>query len=258
VSDSPSLDVVAIAPHPDDLELVCGGTLALLVDQGYRVGMIDLTSGEPTPRGTPETRAAEAEAAAMVLGVTVRINLDLPNRVLMDEPAHRFAVATALRRYRPDIVIAMAGRTPAASPDHHQGHLLIEASRFYAQLTKWDDRFDGLSPYRVKHLVYAPVPFDAEERHWHSRFTVDITSTMERKLESIACYRSQFDEPRLERVKHFIRSHNGMAGARCGFTWGEPFALPHPVGTSDFIGLVRGGDSAVAPVKLVNAGLPLG
>src|SRR5262245_21772159 len=166
------LDVIAVGPHPDDLEIVCGGTLAKLVTQGYRVGMIDLTSGEPTPRGTLEIRQAEAEAARAVLGVPTRINLALPNRVLMDSPENRFVLATAFRRHRPTIVITTAGRTPAASPDHHQGHLLVEAARFYSQLTKWDEYFGGTGPYRVPYLVYAPFPFDAEVRHWHATFVV--------------------------------------------------------------------------------------
>src|SRR5262245_18163572 len=119
------LDVVAVAPHPDDVELTCGATLAKLVPQGYWVGIIDLTSGEPTPRGNEETRAREAEAARRVLGVHVRINLDLPNRVLMDEPEARVRLGTELRRFRPSVLIALAGRTPAASPDHYQGHLLV-------------------------------------------------------------------------------------------------------------------------------------
>ena len=134
MSDLPErLDVVAVGPHPDDVELTCGATLALLVKQGYRVGIIDLTSGEPTPRGSEEIRAREAEAARRVLGVHVRVNLGLPNRVLMDEPEGRFRLGTELRRLRPSVLIAMAGRTPAASPDHHQGHLLTEAARFYSQ-----------------------------------------------------------------------------------------------------------------------------
>src|SRR5215831_5358105 len=107
VAETPNerLDVVAVAPHPDDLEITCGGTLAKLVRQGYKVGMIDLTSGEPTPRGSPETRAAEAEAARAVLGVPVRVNLGLPNRVLTDSPENRFALATAFRRFRPTLII---------------------------------------------------------------------------------------------------------------------------------------------------------
>ena len=117
--------------------------------------MIDLTTGEPAPRGSLEIRAREAEAARVALGVPVRVNLALPNRELMDCPANRYAIATELRRYRPQVVIGVVGRTPSASPDHFQGQLLIEAARFYSQLTKWDDRFGGLPPYRVPHLVYA-------------------------------------------------------------------------------------------------------
>src|SRR5690242_20216421 len=124
------LDVVAVAPHPDDLEILYGGTLAKLVKQWYKVGIFVLTTGVPTPRGSVETRKAEAEEARRILGVPVRVNIDLPNRVLMDGPENRFKLATAFRKYRPGIVIVAAGRTPAASPDHNQGHLIGEAARF--------------------------------------------------------------------------------------------------------------------------------
>src|SRR5204862_3833911 len=113
----------------DDLEITCGGTLAKLVQQGYRVAMIDLTSGEPTPRGSPEIRAAEAEAARAVLGVPVRLNADLPNRVLMDEPANRFILATLFRRLRTTAVLGTAGRTTAVSPYRHHEQPMIVASR---------------------------------------------------------------------------------------------------------------------------------
>src|SRR5882762_1939999 len=113
------LDVVAVAPHPDDVEILCGGTLAKLVKQGYRVGIFDLTSGEPTPRGSLEIRQQESEEARRILGVPVRVNVQLPNRVLMDGPENRFKLATEFRRYRPSIVIVAAGKTPAASPDHN-------------------------------------------------------------------------------------------------------------------------------------------
>ena len=235
------LDVVAVAPHPDDLEIVCGGTLAKLVKQGYRVGIFDLTTGEPTPRGSFETRAKEAEKARQILGVQVRVNVGLPNRVLMDGPEARFKLATELRKYRPSVVITVAGRTPAASPDHHQGHLIAEASRFYSQLTKWDERFDGTEPYRVPHLVYAPFPTDAEQRSWHSTFVVDVSDTMEQKLEAIRVYESQFDPERYARVEHFVSSANGVSGFRCGFMYGELFALPTPVGTTDLFRLTTGG-----------------
>jgi bacillithiol biosynthesis deacetylase BshB1 len=252
------LDVVAVAPHPDDLEIVCGGTLAKLVRQGYRVGIFDLTTGEPTPRGSLETRAEEAEEARKILGVQVRVNLGLPNRVLMDGPEARFRLGTELRRYRPSIVLTVAGRTPAASPDHHQGHLIAEAARFYSQLTKWDDRFAHTHPYRVPHLVYAPFPTDAEQRHWHSQFVVDITDTVDQKLAAIQCYRSQFDDERFAKVKHFITCAAGTAGSRCGFLYGEAFALPHPVGADDLVKLVHGGKGSLAAVQLPGQHIPMG
>jgi bacillithiol biosynthesis deacetylase BshB1 len=244
------LDVLAVGPHPDDLEITCGGTLAQLVRQGYRVGIVDLTSGEPTPRGSEETRVREAEAARQVLGLAVRLNAGLPNRELMDGPANRYVLATLFRRLRPGVVLATAGRTPAASPDHHQAHLLIEAARFYSQLTKWDDRFGGTPPYRVPHLVYAPFPFDAEVRPWHSTFVIDITETFAQKLAAVRCYASQFDEARLARVTHFVTGHAIAAGSRCGFAYGELFALPHPVGAADLHALVMGGKGSPAPVTL--------
>lgn len=247
----PPLDVLAIAPHPDDLEITCGGTLALLVRQGYRVGIVDLTTGEPTPRGSEALRAAEAEAAQKVLQIPFRFQAGLPNRELMDTPANRYVVATFLRRWRPKIVLTPAGRTVAASPDHYQGQLLVEASRFYSQLTHWDDRFEYTSPYRVPHLVYALFPFDAEVHHYHATFVIDITTTLEQKMEAIRCYRSQFDEARFERTRQFVEGFNRAQGGRCGFAVGELFALPQPVGGSDFLSVVCGAaEASPAPAKV--------
>jgi bacillithiol biosynthesis deacetylase BshB1 len=252
------LDVAAVAPHPDDLEILCGGTLAKLVKQGYRVGIFDLTSGEPTPRGSLETRRAEAEEARRILGVQVRVNVELPNRVLMDGPEARFALATQFRKYRPAIVMIALGRTPAASPDHLQGGLIGEASRFYSQLTKWDERFSGTAPYRVPHLVYIPFGFDGEQRHWHSQFVVDVSDTIDQKIAAVRAYGSQFDAGRFARVEHMIRSTNGFHGARCGYMYGELFALPTPIGAPDLVQLVNGSKGSLAPVQLPAVGVVSG
>ncbi|MCL2330790.1 MAG: PIG-L family deacetylase, partial [Phycisphaerae bacterium] len=207
-----SLDILFAASHPDDLEIGCGGTIARLVEQGHRVGMVHLTNGEPTPRGTAEKRRAEARAAADILGVQVMEILPLTNRELMDVPAARYALATVIRKYRPRILVGVAGRTVAASPDHYQGQLITEAARFYSQLTKWDDRFDGTEPFRVEHLIYRPVPIAAEPHHFHSTFVVDISSTIDKKLAAIACYDSQFDTARFEHLSHYVRSIAGAEG----------------------------------------------
>ena len=180
----------------------------------------------------------------------MRVCLKLPNRELMDCPANRYVLATQLRLWRPTILIGCLGRTPAASPDHHQASLLIEAARFYSQLTKWDDRFENTPAYRVPHLVYAPFPVDAEQRQWHGAFVVDITDTFEQKLQAIRCYESQFDEPRFERMRHFVTGHNVAVGGRCGFAYGEFFALPTPIGATDLHLLVTGAKGSVAPVAL--------
>lgn len=239
------LDIVFTAPHPDDLEIGMGGAIAKMVKLGYAVGMVHMTNGEPTPRGTPETRKNEMEAAAEILGVKVCKMIDLPNRVLMDGPEARYALATELRRFRPKVLVGMAGRTPGASPDHYQAQLITEASRFYSQLTKWDERFDGTEPFRIDHLVYRPMRIAAEVHHWHAQFVVDITDTLEQKIEAIRCYRSQFDGERFAGLEHYVRSAAGVDGAAVGVKFGELYALPRPLGVTDIVGLL--GDWQIPP-----------
>ncbi len=239
------LDIVFTAPHPDDLEIGMGGAIAKCVRLGYRVGMIHMTNGEPTPRGDPKTRLREMRAAADVLGAQVCEMLDLPNRVLMDTPEARFKLATALRRYRPGILVGMAGRTPAASPDHYQAQLITEGARFYAQLTRWDDRFDGTEPFRIDHLVYRPTRIGAEVTHYHTRFVVDITETIEQKIEAIRCYKSQFEDERFAGLEHYVRCGAGVEGGSIGVKYGEMYALPRMLGVGDMVALL--GDWQIPP-----------
>ncbi len=110
-----SLDVIAVGAHPDDVEIAIGGTLAQLSQQGYRVGIVDLTNGEPTPGSpSPDVRLAEAKEAARILGVHVRKTLNLPNRSLFDSFAARVYLARVFRTYRPRIVLGLAAKTPMA------------------------------------------------------------------------------------------------------------------------------------------------
>lgn len=234
-----TLDILFTAPHPDDLEIGCGGAIASLVKQGYRVGMVHMTNGEPTPLGDPETRMKEMQAAADILGAKVCEMVGLPNRVLMDGPEARFALAAVVRKYRPLVLVGLAGRTVAASPDHYQAQLITEAVRFYSQLTKWDERFSGTQPHRVDHLVYRPIARSAEIHHWHSQFVVDITGTIDQKLAAVACYRSQFPPERLAHLEHWIRSIAGYEGGACGFNYGELYAVPRPLSTPDMMKLFQ-------------------
>ena len=139
------LDLIAVGAHPDDVEIACGGTLARLVRKGYQVGIVDLTDGEPTPLSPgPDVRLEEARRAAEILGVAVRINLNLPNRRLFDDFEARVALAKVFRRHRPKVVLGFGGKTVLASPDHYQAMLITDAAVFYSRLTKWDEHFDGL------------------------------------------------------------------------------------------------------------------
>jgi LmbE family N-acetylglucosaminyl deacetylase len=233
--DAP-LDVIFAMPHPDDLEIMCGGTIARLVKLGYRVGMLHLTDGEPTPLGTREVRAAECRRASEILGVAWAYTLGLPNRVLMDCPENRYKVATIFRRHKPKVVVSMHGRTPAASPDHYQAQLLIEASRFYSQLTKWDDRFENTAPHRIDWLWYRPAASSADITHWPGEFVVDVSDVWEVKKAAISAYASQFPPERLERLLHRVAAIDAVEGGKCGFRYGELFGLPHPVPMPDPLG----------------------
>jgi LmbE family N-acetylglucosaminyl deacetylase len=228
-----TLDIIFTAPHPDDLEIGCGGWIAKLVKQGYRVGMVHLTSGEPTPLGTPEVRARESAEAAAVLGVHHVETLPLTNRELMDGPPARYALASVIRRFKARILVSFAGRTVAASPDHLQAQLIAEAARFYSQLTKWDDRFADTAPHRVDHLIYRPVARTPDNLIWPATFVVDIKDTLEQKLAAIACYKSQFPPERFAGLRHWVSSTAGYEGGLVGYDYGELYALPRPLGLHD-------------------------
>src|SRR5580698_2228720 len=148
--DDEKLDVIAVGAHPDDVEIACGGTLARLAKQGYRVGIIDLTDGEPTPLSPgPEVRLAEAERAAKILGVTKRIQLDMTNRRLFDSFEARVALGIEFRKYRPKLVLGFGEKTPLASPDHWQAMQITDAAVFYSRLCKWDEHFNGLPVHTI-------------------------------------------------------------------------------------------------------------
>lgn len=243
------VDVVAVGAHPDDVEIGCGGIVAKLVEQGHRVAMIDLTDGEPTPYSSgPEVRMAEARQAATTLGACERITLDLPNRRLFDTFEARVALASQFRRLRPRLVLSLGGKTPLASPDHYQAVLITEAAVFYSRLSKWDEYFPGLPPYPVPAMLYyflahrtlAPAPSDA--------MVVDIGSTLERKMQSIGCYRSQFPPSKADTIER-IRAFAVQQGMAAGFAAGEVLASPIAWGTRDLMSLVFGAGPAVPPAS---------
>ncbi len=240
-NDYEPLDVIAVGAHPDDVEIACGGTLARLVQQGYRVGIIDLTDGEPTPLSPgPEVRLAEAQAAARVLGVETRIQLDLPNRRLFDSFDTRVALAKEFRKYRPRLVIGFGEKTPMASPDHWQAMQITDAAIFYSRLTKWDDHFDGLRVHTISAQLYFGLSFGSLALPPAAgHFVSDISTTLKQKLESIRCYKTQFP-PAKAHVFDRFRALNEHHGTVAGFAAGELLASPKTLGTSDVMRTVFG------------------
>lgn len=216
------LDVIAVGAHPDDVEIGCGGTLARMVQQGYRVGIVDLTDGEPTPLSPgPDVRLREAQEAAGILGVHVREILSLPNRRLFDTFEARVELARVFRRYRPRLVLGIADRTPMASPDHWQAMQITDAAIFYSRLSKWDDAFDNLPVHRIQRQIWYPLGLQTlNHPAGGGAFVSDISTTLALKIASIRAYQTQFP-PEKDRVFRLVEGQGRMLGASAGFDAGE-------------------------------------
>lgn len=181
--DAP-LDVLVVAPHPDDAEISVGGTILRCKDDGLRVGIIELTNGEPTPHGSPEIRAAETARSTEVLGVDWRFNLGLPNRSLENTLDARRELAGVFRICRPQIVLAPYWED--SHPDHIAASRLCDAARFWSKLSRSDLPGESWLPptilyYWSIHLRIHPSP----------SFVLDVTDQIDRKMEAIRCYESQ-------------------------------------------------------------------
>ncbi len=230
-----SLDVIAVGAHPDDVEIGCGGTLAKLAKQGYSVGIVDLTDGEPTPGSpSPDVRLAEAAQAAQILGA-YRCTLEFPNRRLFDGFEVRVELAKIFRRFRPRIVIGLEAATPMASPDHAEAAKIIDAAVFYSRLTKWDETFDGLQVHTIEQQAWYSLAFASlEPPRGHARFVVDISDTLETKLEAIRAYQTQFP-PGKDRVFRLVEGQAALNGAVAGFQAGELLSAARPIGIQDLV-----------------------
>lgn len=232
-----TVDVLAIAPHPDDAELICGGTLAKLARTGYRTGILDLTRGEMGTKGSVELRAEEAGNAASVLGVTLRENLELPDAAFENRPATRRALAIVLRRLRPQIVIAPAPK--GRHPDHRIAAQLVRDACFLAGIRKIDA---DTEPHRPRKLLYAIA---YREDYVKPTFVVDISEDFETKLRAIACFTSQFDGvtqagevfPTGEPLADVIRHQSAHYGSLIRCAYGEPFYTQETMRVDDVMGL---------------------
>ncbi len=220
------LDALVIAPHPDDAELGMGGTIAKLIGQGWHVGVLDLTNGEPTPFGSPELRQRETAAASKSLGITWRYNLGMRNRYLEPTIENRQRLAEVFRLTRPRWLFAPYWED--AHPDHTAGTQLVEAARFWSKLSKTEMQGEPFHPQRVFyyfciHLRLVPQP----------AFIVDISDHWEAKQASVAAYESQFITGREALSPAFLsrlKDEASFWGKAIGTCYGEPFASREPIG----------------------------
>jgi bacillithiol biosynthesis deacetylase BshB1 len=220
------LDYLVIAPHPDDAELGMGGTILLLRSQGARVGVLDLTDGEPTPHGSPEIRHRETTEATAILGLDWRENLGLRNRFLTADLNARGQLASVLRRVRPRYLFAPYWED--AHPDHVAASALVDAARFWAKLTKTDLAGEPHYPDRI--FYYFSVHL---RLHPQPSLVLDISPHLEGKMRAIACYRSQFVEGRPATPPTFlddVRDRARYWGWTIGTSFAEPFVCRELVG----------------------------
>ena len=228
------LDALIIAPHPDDAELGMGGSILRMKAQGLRVGVLDLTDGEPTPHGSVELRASETAAATAILGLDWRENLSLPNRSLQHTLAARKQLATVIRRTKPRWLFAPYWID--AHPDHVAATDLVDAARFWAKLTKTDMPGEPHHPERIFYYYCVHLRVIAQPA-----FVIDISEYYEKKMEAIRCYASQFLSGRTEQPPTFLdrlRDQAAYWGWAINTKFGEPFACREAVGLRGFERLI--------------------
>jgi len=230
-----SLDILAIAAHPDDVEQTCGGTLIKMAEKGYRTGVLDLTAGDMGTRGTPERRIEESLAAAKIMLVGHRDNLHFPDARLENTISARMTLALKIRETRPRVVILpyWEGR----HPDHYRTAELGYEACFLAGLKKLDEYSEPHRPYKILYSsIYANVT---------PSFVVDISAQFERRMAALLSYRSQYgggseggdlfpDEREIhERLGAIARFYGNLVGVK----YGEPFAVKETMLVEDVVAI---------------------
>jgi len=224
-------NILVIGPHPDDQELGMGGTIIKLAEQGHNVLVLDMTNGEPTPHGSPEQRKLEWEAAAKIMNVQRRL-VGLPNREVVHSIEARHAVAQVIRENQTSVVFLPYPHD--AHPDHVATTRIVEDARFDAKLTKTHIPGEPIYPRRMiyyfcTHLRIVPQP----------TFCFDISSAIDRKIDAINAYETQFVIPENNRkVVEWLRHMNQYMGSRIGVDYAEPFWTKEPIGLTGLDGML--------------------
>ena len=184
------LDILAIGAHPDDIELMCGGTLILHARMGLKTGIVDLTEGELGTRGTVESRKNEAEAAGKILGISARENLRLADGFFQPDKTSLLTVVVAIRKYQPEIIICNA--ITDRHPDHGRAASIVSTASFLAGLLKVETESEGKKQTRWKTKA---IYHSLQDRYIKPDFVVDISDVWEQKMKAINAFKTQFFDP---------------------------------------------------------------
>ncbi len=234
---SETLDILAFSAHPDDIELSCSGTLIKHIEQGYKVGIIDLTEGELGTRGNKEIRREEADKAAKLMKISARENLKMPDGFFDLSEANKISVIKMIRKYKPRIVLANA--ISDRHPDHGRAAQLVSEACFLSGLIRIDT---GQNPHRPE-VVYHYI----QDRFTKPDLIVDITGFFDKKMETVKAFRSQFYNPDSEEIltpisgPEFFSYLEGRAieyGRLIGKLHGEGFTTERPLGVSSLKALI--------------------
>lgn len=237
------INILAIAAHPDDVELCSAGTLITHKDRGFTTGVIDLTQGEMGTRGTPQQRLLEAKAAGEIMGLSIRENLGFPDSFFTNDNESQLEVVRKIRQFQPDIVLANAQYD--RHPDHGRAAQLVEEACFKSGLVKVETEDENGNPqkaWRPKKLYFC-----IQSTSLQPDFLVDISEAQERKMEAIRAYRSQFFDPRSQEPQTYISKPEFMDmiesrareyGHRIGVKYAEGFMVKHSLGVKDLYHLI--------------------
>ena len=235
------LDILALAAHPDDVELSCSGTLLKAIADGKKAGIIDFTRGELGTRGTPEIRDAEAAESARIMGLSARENLGFRDGYFANDEAHQLALIKMIRKYQPDIILANA--FDDRHPDHGRGSQLAKDACFKAGLKMIETELDGEKqkkwrPRAVYHYIQS-IPREPD-------FVVDVTDVWEKRMETIRAFKSQFFDPLSKEDSTYISSPMFLRmiearaieyGHLIGTKYGEGFQVERIPGVNDIFDL---------------------
>ncbi len=238
------LDILAFGVHPDDVELGCGGTILAALAEGKKVGIVDLTRGELGTRGTAETRDAEAAEAARILGVQHRENLRMADGFFQNDETHQRKVIEVIRRFTPNIILINAPED--RHPDHGRSAKLVSDAAFLSGLRKIEtiDHEGALQaawrPSYVFHYI--------QDRFIQPSFVVDISAHIEKKMEAVQAYGTQFFNTQLNEPQTYIsspqfldtvRARAMMLGKRIGVNYAEGYITEKIIGINSFDAIIQ-------------------